>query len=376
MGKYVLLITLGVSAALAAYAGQFKSAQVEAGEEITDRQKLVLARQIARSAYASGASELKRNFSASLNQCKRLDGGTFELTTSPLPGDTVQVRAVGRHGADGCSCTDCPQYAISGEATLDPNGSFSALTFDGPLESANLSGGGRGPVISGNDASEEQDRNGVSLSRAADEQKMKEEFCKRFDSDVQGIGGGCDVVHDPDIDLSALNQEVSDLAENQSTHSESALCGGGKRRGKGGPKGSGPEGSVGSSGRSAVVTIEGNCKLSGKSGGTGILYVDGGSLTMTGNSEWKGLVVVSGEGSFKASKGTPRVLGNVSFYDGGALDMRGTASVQYSSGQLAQLQEEYELSALEELKNSSAQEEVRMTNRSQEAMGGGPGSGR
>lgn len=133
---------------------------------------------------------------------------------------------------------------------------------------------------------------------------------------------------------------------------------------------------MGSSGRPAVVTIEGNCKLSGKSGGTGILYVDGGSLTMTGNSEWKGLVLVSGEGSFKASKGTPRVLGNVSFYDGGALDMRGTASVQYSSGQLGHLQDEYELSALEELKNSSAQEEVRMSNRSQKAMGGGPGAGR
>ena len=192
MGKYVLLITLGVSAALAAYPGRFKGAH---------------------SAYASGVSEIKRTFSASPNQCERLEGGTFAPTTSPPPGDAVQVRAAGRHGADGCCCTECPQYAISGEATLDPNGSFSALTFDGPLESANLSGGGRDPVISGSDASGDQDRNGVSLSETAGEWKMKEEFCKRFDSDVRGIGGGCDVVHDPDIDLSALNQEVSNHAD-------------------------------------------------------------------------------------------------------------------------------------------------------------------
>lgn len=124
-------------------------------------------------------------------------GGTFELTTSPLSGDTVQVRAVGRYGGDGCSCTECPQYAISGEATLEPNGSFSALTFDGSLASANLSGGGKGPVISGNDAAGKQDRNGVSLSESGDRATMRNEFCGRSGSDVQGIGGDCDVVHDP-----------------------------------------------------------------------------------------------------------------------------------------------------------------------------------
>ncbi|MCS3655746.1 hypothetical protein GGQ11_000505 [Salinibacter ruber] len=55
------------------------------------------------------------------------------------------------------------------------------------------------------------------------------------------------------------------------------------------------------------MKVENDCSLSGNSGGTGILYVDGGSLTMTGNSEWKGMVFVTGDGSFEASKGTPNI---------------------------------------------------------------------
>ncbi|MCS3858560.1 hypothetical protein [Salinibacter ruber] len=84
MGKYILLITLGVSAALSMYAGQFQSAQVDARSELAERQKLIIARQMARSAYASGVSEVKRQLNVSLNQCEQLEGGTFELTTSPL----------------------------------------------------------------------------------------------------------------------------------------------------------------------------------------------------------------------------------------------------------------------------------------------------
>ncbi|CBH24607.1 Conserved hypothetical protein [Salinibacter ruber M8] len=234
-------------------------------------------------------------------------GGTFELTTSPLSGDTVQVRAVGRYGGDGCSCTECPQYAISGEATLEPNGSFSALTFDGSLASANLSGGGKGPVISGNDAAGKQDRNGVSLSESGDRATMRNEFCGRSGSDVQGIGGDCDVVHDPDINLEPLDGELSDLAQNEATHEESELCGGGKGKGRKGKRKGPGGGPVGSPENPAVVKVENDCSLSGNSGGTGILYVDGGSLTMTGNSEWKGMVFVTGDGSFEASKGTPNI---------------------------------------------------------------------
>ncbi|WP_263786333.1 hypothetical protein [Salinibacter grassmerensis] len=355
MGKYVLLITIGASAALSMYAGQFQSAQVDARNELADRQKLIVARQMARSAYASGVSEVKRQLNVGLNQCEQLEGGTFELTTSPLSGDTVQVRAVGQYGADGCSCTECPQYAISGEAALEPNGSFSALTFDGSLGSASLSGGGKGPVISGNDAAGKQDRNGVSLSESGDEATMREEFCGRQGSDVQGIGGDCDVVHDPDIDLEPLDAELSDLVQNQATHEESELCTG--------------KSSVGSPKDPAVVKVENGCKLSGKSGGTGILYVDGGSLTMTGNSEWKGMVFVTGKGDFEASKGTPDINGSVVFHDGGSLDMRGTASVQYNSDRVRQLREEFGIDALKELIDSPAGDEVRMVSRSQGAVG-------
>jgi len=370
MGKYVLLVTLASATALSLYAGQFQRAQVNAQEERADRQKIVLARQIARSAHASGVSEMKRQFGVGLNQCEQHEGGTFELSTSPFSGDSVQVQAVGRYGTDDCGCTDCPQYSIRSTAVLEQNGSFSALTFDGALESANLSGGGRGPVISGKDAAGEQDRNGVSLSETGDEKRMREEFCKRSGSDVQGIGGNCDVIHDPDIDLEPLDEEVSDLAEEQSTHEGEDLCGagGGRDRGRGGGAG---RGSVGSAERPAVVEIEDDCKLSGNSGGTGILYVDGGSLTMTGNSEWEGMILVAEEGEFKASKGTPRVEGSVAFYEGGSLDMRGTASIQYNSDRIRELREAFDIRALKQLVEAPAREEVRMTNRSQGVTGQG-----
>ncbi len=217
-------------------------------------------------------------------------GGTFELTTSPLWGDTVQVRAVGRYGGDGCSCTECPQYAISGEATLEPNGSFSALTFDGSLASANLSGGGKGPVISGNDAAGKRDRNGVSLSESGDRATMRNEFCGRSGSDVQGIGGDCDVVHDPGIDLKPLDAELSDLAQNEATHEESELCGGGKgKRRKGKRKGPGG-GPVGSPENPAVVKVENDCSLSGNSGG------DGNPLCGRGLPYYDGEFRVEGDG--------------------------------------------------------------------------------
>lgn len=372
MGKYALLVTIAAALALSLYARQSRKLSTDAAEEIADRQKIVIARQIARSAYDSGVSEVKRQFGVGLNQCKQNDGGTFELTTSPVSGDTVQqIQVVGRYGTDECSCTDCPQYSISSEAVVDVNGSFSAVTFDASLdlEDTNLSGGGSGPVISGNDAANEQDRTGVSLSEAGDETTMREKFCGRSESDVRGMGGICDVIHDSDIDLEPLNDEVSDLAEDQAAE-ESKLCGIGSGKGNGKGKSGSGGGSVGSSENPAVVKVEGDCTLAGNSGGTGILYVDGGSLTMKGNSEWKGMILIAGEEGFKTSKGTPRVEGSLAFYqgespEGGSLDMRGTASIQYNSDRINEVQEELEVDALEKLLDSPAREEVRVINQSQ-----------
>lgn len=62
---------------------------------------------------------------------------------------------------------------------------------------------------------------------------------------------------------------------------------------------------MGSSENPAVVKVEGDCTLAGNSGGTGILYVDGGSLTMKGNSEWKGMILIAGEGDLKPARGLP-----------------------------------------------------------------------
>jgi hypothetical protein len=102
MGKYILLITLSVSAALSMYAGQFQSAQVDARSELAERQKLIIARQMARSAYASGVSEVKRQLNVSLNQCEQLEG---EPLNSPrvrcweTPFRSVQSADTGEMGA-------------------------------------------------------------------------------------------------------------------------------------------------------------------------------------------------------------------------------------------------------------------------------------
>jgi hypothetical protein len=282
---------------------------------------------------------------------------------------------------------------------------FSAVTVDGTLTTANLSGGGRGPVISGQDVAGIEDRAGIGLSRAQDAQTAEDVFCNRRDSDVQGANGNCDVVHDARIDLQDLLDEVRDL---ESTHSADAVCGGGANGGGGKGNGQGGNGknrkdgdedesegdesegddgdrddgdgdreddgegrtrlgAVGSDFRPAVVKVDRDCRMSGNAGGTGLLYVDNASLTMTGNAQWNGLIVVAGDGGstgFQASKGTPRIEGSVAFVGRGALDMRGTASIQYDSRAIQSLQTALGLESLKKLQSTPVKSTLSITGRS------------
>jgi len=399
MGRYAILITFAALLGTTLITHQSQKTALETTRERADRQKTMVARQIARSAFQMGVSEVQGAFGKTWSMCEPYEGGSFELSATPASGDAVDLKAIGRYGTTDCTCVDCPRYEISAQAVRQAGAMFSAVTVDGTLTTANLSGGGRGPVISGQDVVGMEDRAGIGLSRAQDAQTAEDVFCKRRDSDVQGANGNCDVVHDARIDLQKLLDEVRSL---ETTHSADAVCGGGGGTGNGrGGRGGDDEGDEDEwedgdegdedegdederedgdsdneggtllgglgSGSPAVVKIDRDCRMSGNSGGTGILYVDNASLTMTGNAQWNGLIVVAGDGGntgFQTSKGTPRIEGSVALIGRGALDMRGNASIQYNSVAIDNLRRTLGLESLEKLQSTPVESTLSITGRS------------
>ncbi len=102
----------------------------------------------------------------------------------------------------------------------------------------------------------------------------------------------------------------------------------------------------GSSNNPKIVFINGSdsthpVKISGTIEGWGILVVSG-YFQLTGTMDWHGLVVVSSNSVFDLSlaKGTPRIIGSLLMGggSGSVIEMRGNASILYSSAALNQAQ--------------------------------------
>lgn len=283
MGKYVVLVVFAVAAGLAALGGEFNSTAQSASAERSERQGVVIARQIARSAFNDGVSEVKRTFNTVGDTVQEgtHEQGTYRLqfeTVSTTDGTSVDLTAEGTHGEH--------TYQIQATVRKDTTVSsvFNAVTASTPV-SFSVQGGGcsGGPCVSGIDAGGRVDRHGITLPHGENAEAVCDEFHgggydSSTDTNVEGSSGGCDVqvrtaAHDDWVEdqMDQMDQTIQDAIANDN-----------------------PD-----------VTECTGCDLKNfsDSQNDGILYVNDGEFTVSGDRQWNGLVFVANEGTIRFNGG-------------------------------------------------------------------------
>lgn len=318
MGKYALLTVSAALLGFAFYAQQSGLTAQQISEDQDQRQGEVIARQIARSAFNDGISELKRNFDTIGEEIRRgtLENGTFRLQFNPsTSGGTreVQLTAEGTYRSN--------TYQITGTAVRDTAVSalFNGITASKPVTFDVAGGGCSGePCVSGIDVGGREDRAGISLPK----DQHTEPVCDEFDDAVAGKGGDseehCDVhsrysEHD-DWVLSKLDSVESRILAAED-HEDVTLCGDGGCRAQ-------------------------DFEQDGEAN-SGILYVTG-EFRVNGSDQWHGLVFVAnggsvrinGGGSVRNINGGLLLQENTAFVEDEEFDMNGGNAVQYNTDQL------------------------------------------
>lgn len=308
MGKYVLLVTFTVILGLTYLSQQSHQASQESSKKIGERQGIVVARQIARSAFSDGLSEVKRSFDTISDQTKEgsYEQGTYSLThevTESGSQRTVDITAQGTYRDT--------TYQITGRAVKDTSISslINGITANIPIN-FKVSGGGcsGGPCVSGVDAGDGDDRHGISLPPGTDVGSV----CEEFGGKVEGKEDGCDVQsrtteHDDWItqEMQKLRSEIEDAQ-----------------------------------GSSSVTVCDG-CEVGSLADTSGILYVTG-ELRFNGEEQWDGLVYVADGGSVRINGGgsTRNINGGLvmgdstEFTEDEEFDMNGGNAVKYNSDAL------------------------------------------
>ena len=318
MGKYILLVTLGTILGTMLLSYQSQRTSLSTGEERAERQRTILARQSARSAFGMATSQIKRDLNGyRVNRTDvPYDRGTFDLSVVDTTGGAVAITAVGRY--DGAA------YRIQATVVEDIDG-FPGLGVQGALGSARAKGNKF--LISGRDTDPVEpntapdhgsglgaDRHGMRLSDEDAADLVADEYP---DDQVVGVGGQGDIVHETiSVDVDALRQNIV----NHATHDGDDLSG-----------------DVGSRDAPAIVAVNGDVSLGGNVHGIGALFVDG-NFRMRGNAQWEGLVIVAnGDASVDTEgdvSGNARVFGSFIMQErggAGALNVGGSVRIQYSS---------------------------------------------
>jgi hypothetical protein len=316
MGKYALLVVSAALLGFTVYAQQGARTAQDISEGQDERQGEVIARQIARSAFNDGISEVKRRFDTIGEERREgnLENGTFRLQFDPTTSGgarEVHVTATGTYRSS--------TYQIKGTAVRDTSVSalFNAITASKPVTFDVAGGGCSGePCVSGVDVGGREDRAGISLPQDQDTGPV----CEEFDDEVVGRGG----VSAEHCDVQSRYDEHDDWVLSKLDRVESRI--------------------LANKGNEDVVTCD-NCRAqdfeqNGEANG-GILYVTG-EFRVNGSDQWHGLVFVSDGGSVRINGGgdTRNINGglllqeNTAFVEDEEFDMNGGNAVQYNTNQL------------------------------------------
>lgn len=334
MGKYIILSTLAVALGVTLVTRQGLETDLDTSESQAVRQKQVLARQIARSAFEMGMSELRRDFQSWRVQRQEVpyEGGTFDLTASGPSSGPVTLVAVGHYGE--------ATYEITGEADRQSQASalFNGITVGGAVD-FDISGCSGEPCVSGIDAGGEENRRGISLPSGSSQQD-REDVCEAFGDEVEGRGEGCDVMSRPppreewlSAEMSRLESKIQDKID-QNSDDVTVCDGGGGNSGKGNGNGKGKGNGKGNGGGASS-----SCQLSGNSTGSGLLYVKG-EFQFNGQAQWNGPVYVAEGGSIRINGGggARNINGGLVMEGNTELDMNGGNRIQYNSEKILDLQ--------------------------------------
>lgn len=358
MGKYILLITFSAALGLTYLTQQSQRLMVSASEKQGERQRTVLARQIARSAFERGASQVRQaqrksnswppaELSPVPEEGKsppEYQGGEFEITYQKTGGD-VLVGATGRYG----SGEKQAEYKIRGKAVLEKNSLFGGVTFEEAVASANLSGN---PSVIGNDAGPDgDDTHAIIVQSSKDRQTLLDNgFCEK-PGNIRGVDGECDIAKTEGSALDEINESLREAEKED--YEEEDIC-----EAKGNAE-------VGSYSNPAFINVDDECKISGNVSGAGIMYVEDGEgdLTITGNVDWRGIIFMGGEEDGKeeesalqtgkeagkgAGAGSVDVEGTVAFYGSGQIDLRGNSEIQYNRNEIRNALEEVGINLAEQ----------------------------
>ncbi len=308
MGKYALLLAFASALGLAYFAQQSNQTSQDTSQDQAQRQETVIARQIARSAFNDGVSEVQREFSGVTDKST---SGTYEqgeyrleysVSNAGTENKSVLITAEGTY--------DETTYRIQGRAQQRSQVSslFNGITASG-LVTFQVKGGGcsGGPCVSGVDAGGGETRHGITLPNSAD----TDQVCDEFDNEVEGIEDGCDVV--------SRSEKRDDWVEKKMGELEDEIL------------------SAKENGSSKIVECDG-CSLDKMEEDSGILYVTG-ELTFNGDRTWKGIVYVDSFGSIRINGGGGErninggllMEGATEYDDDEDFDMRGGNRVKYNT---------------------------------------------
>jgi len=349
MGKYVLILTFAALLGVTYFTQTMSQSSTAASADQAERQEEVLARQVARSAFSDGMSDVKRNFdSISDGETRQgtYENGDYELSfaTSNDGQREVTVTARGTYPADVDAGSRKATYYVSGTAkrTEAVSSIFTGITvagevdFDDDDDSENGEGGpgcSGDACVSGIDAGGREDRRGISLPGNEDPDEKKEEACAAFGGQVEGKGGTGDEVCDVKArtesreewmqkEVEAFREYLFELIEQDSEVVTACV--------DDDDFGEGDDGSGGGQGG-----VNYTCDLSGNSEGNGILYVDD-DFEIDGNSQWNGPVFVDGDGEITINGGgsATNFNGGILMDDDSNLRMNGGNRIQYNSEKL------------------------------------------
>lgn len=294
MGKYIVLATLALGLSITLLANQGMQMDLDTSESQAERQEIVLARQIARSAFNNAVSKLKKNglVGCCTGKSGEYEGGTYEVTYpdqgEKIIGDRnwryVKLRVTGTHGENKYEITATVGRYI--RETLDAVTAKSVDNFD-------VNGCQNPACISGVDEADGggKSSHGLSLSpqkslQGGDQANDPEDVCSEFQNGngknskggIEGKGGdGCDVVTrtgDQEQKTLEMMGEIENAILDNSDSDRVQVCDG---------------------------NIE--CSISGSMSDEGILYVQSGEVTLNGNPQWDGLVYLSDSASVTLNGG-------------------------------------------------------------------------
>ena len=209
MGKYALLIALAGLLGMSYLTQQSLSTSQDTSADLSERQRTVIARQIARSAFNEGVSEANRGVGTRLLSKDREDvayeGGEFDLAYSNVGTEIrnninwkyVDLSAEGRFPREG----DQAKYRINATARQAISEDVNAITA-GESVTFDPKGPGCAKCINGNDDAGGKSRAGVTLPPDGDTQAVCDAF-KNGDSNngsngkkgppIIGAGEDCSV---------------------------------------------------------------------------------------------------------------------------------------------------------------------------------------